>query len=50
MIHSEDFLRKLANEKVTGDFYPFDTGDLDKVEDYIRQIVDRLIDFNTGQK
>ena len=42
MIHSEDFLRKLANEKVTGDFYPFDTGDLDKVEDYIRQIVDRL--------
>lgn len=42
MTHSEDFLRKLAKEKVIGDFYPFDTGDLDKVEDYIRQVVDRL--------
>ena len=32
MIHSEDFLRKLANKKVTGDFYPFDTDDIDKYD------------------
>ncbi|MBF7091205.1 hypothetical protein IUY40_06605 [Flavobacterium sp. ALJ2] len=42
MTHSEYFLKKLASEKVTGDFYPFDTGEIDKVEDYIRQIVGRL--------
>jgi hypothetical protein len=47
MIHSEDFLRTLATEKVTGNFFPFETGDLDKVEKYIRQIVGRLKNNNT---
>jgi len=47
MTYSEDFLQRLANEKVTGDFYPFDTGDIDKVEDYIRQIVGRLKNNHT---
>lgn len=42
MKHSEEFLRELANEKVIGDFYPFNTGDYYKVIDYIRQIVGKL--------
>ncbi len=42
MNYSKEFLQKLANEKVTGDFYPFNSGDINKVEDYIKQIVGRL--------
>lgn len=44
MKYSEYFLRTLANEQVTGEFYPFNTGDLAKVENYIRQITGRLKD------
>lgn len=42
MINSENFLRRLANDEVVGDFYPFDTGKINEVEDYIKQIVDKL--------
>jgi hypothetical protein len=44
MTHSEEFLNQLAKEKVIGDFPPFDTGDIDEVEKYIKAIIGRLKD------
>ncbi|MCA0428854.1 MAG: hypothetical protein LCH37_15565 [Bacteroidetes bacterium] len=43
-MYSADFLRDLAKDKVTGDFYPFDTGNIENVINYIRQLVGSLSD------
>lgn len=42
MIYTEEFLKDICKEKVVGDFYPFDTNNLDEVNSYIRKIVGRL--------
>ena len=44
MAFDEAFLKRLAKEKVIGDFPPFDTGNINKVEKYIRKITHRLKD------
>jgi len=42
MHHSEHFLRRLAKDEVVGAFYPFDSGEVHQVEDYIRQIITKI--------
>jgi hypothetical protein len=44
MTYSREFLEQLANERVMGDFPPFDSGNIRAVEDYIKIIVGRLKD------
>ena len=42
MEFTEDFLRALVNEKVTGNFPPFETGKFRNVENYIVKLVGHL--------
>lgn len=42
MEHSEEFLRKLCDGKVIGDFYPFETGNQREIVEYIKKITGRL--------
>ena len=42
MNYTEETLRLLAQECVVGDFHPFDSGEIDTVEQYIKKIVKKL--------
>ncbi|UOQ51456.1 hypothetical protein [Hymenobacter cellulosivorans] len=43
-MYSEEFLKQLAKDKVMGEFFPFTTGSISEVENYIKAIVGRIKD------
>ena len=47
MPFTDEYLRRIVNDEVVGDFPPFTLGSIAKVENYIRKIIARLSNIST---